>query len=197
VFERELRKCVIFGRHNVVHDAPIGRIDLLTCRNLLIYLEAETQGIVLPRLHYALNREGYLFLGKAETQLARSALFRPVEMKHRIFMKVPQEWRRPLGGFTGPGRAGRAGGRRSAAARRRGERSGQCAAGRGRCGCGRARQPPARNLLGVGEADLGRPFQDLPISYRPMELRGPIDEVFRQRRGISWRIRNIASARPK
>lgn len=51
VFERELRKCVIFGRHNVVHDAPISRIDLLACRNLLIYLEAETQAVVLPRLH--------------------------------------------------------------------------------------------------------------------------------------------------
>src|SRR3954463_4778201 len=100
VVEREIRKCVIFGRHNVVHDAPISRIDLLICRNLLIYLEADTQSVVLPRLHYALNREGYLFLGKAETQLARSALFRPVEMKHRIFMKVPQEWRRPLGSFA-------------------------------------------------------------------------------------------------
>src|SRR6195952_260669 len=104
VFERELRKCVIFGRHNVVHDAPISRIDLLTCRNLLIYLEAETQGIVLPRLHYALNPEGYLFLGKAETQLARSPLFRPIEMKQRIFAKVSQEWRRPTGGGFATGR---------------------------------------------------------------------------------------------
>ena len=101
VFERELRKCVIFGRHNVVHDAPISRIDLLACRNLLIYLEAETQSVVLPRLHYALNPDGFLFLGKAETQLARSSLFRPVDMKHRIFAKVPQEWRRSLNGsFT-------------------------------------------------------------------------------------------------
>jgi two-component system CheB/CheR fusion protein len=72
VFERDLRKCVIFGRHNVVNDAPISRIDLLVCRNLLIYLESETQDVVLPRLHYALARDGYLFLGKAETQLARS-----------------------------------------------------------------------------------------------------------------------------
>jgi hypothetical protein len=55
VFERDLRKCVIFGRHNVVTDAPISRIDLLVCRNLLIYLESETQDLVLPRLHYALN----------------------------------------------------------------------------------------------------------------------------------------------
>ncbi|MBB5711923.1 CheR family methyltransferase [Sphingomonas xinjiangensis] len=98
LFSRELRKCVIFGQHNVVHDAPISRIDLLTCRNLLIYLEAETQSVVLPRLHYAMNPNGYLFLGKAETQLARSALFRSVKAKYRIFTKVPQEWRRSIGG---------------------------------------------------------------------------------------------------
>ncbi len=62
---RDLRKAVIFGRHNIVHDAPISRIDLLACRNLLIYLETETQNIVLPRLHYALVDDGVLFLGKA------------------------------------------------------------------------------------------------------------------------------------
>jgi two-component system CheB/CheR fusion protein len=185
VFERELRKCVIFGRHNVVHDAPISRIDLLTCRNLLIYLEAETQSIVLPRLHYALTREGYLFLGKAETQLARSALFRPVEMKHRIFMKVPQEWRRPLGGFA----AGRAARTEPVAADLRLldaviNEADHALLVVDDAGSVALANRPARNLLGVGEADLGRPFQDLPISYRPMELRGPIDEVFRQRRGI-------------
>lgn len=186
VFEREIRKCVIFGRHNVVHDAPISRIDLLICRNLLIYLEAETQGGVLPRLHYALNPEGYLFLGKAETQLARSPLFRPVEMKHRIFAKVAQEWRRPIGpGFT----SGRA---------RRGEapspsmvllesvlnESGVALLAVDELGIVALANTPARHLLGVGEADIGRPFQDLPISYRPMELRGPIEQVFRSRRGM-------------
>jgi two-component system CheB/CheR fusion protein len=184
VFERELRKCVIFGRHNVVHDAPIGRIDLLTCRNLLIYLEAETQSIVLPRLHYALNREGYLFLGKAETQLARSALFRPVEMKHRIFTKVPQEWRRPIGGFAGGRTRGRAGGRRSRLLDAVINEAGNALLVVDDAGAVALANLPARHLLGVGEADLGRPFQDLPISYRPMELRGPIDEVFRQRRSI-------------
>jgi two-component system CheB/CheR fusion protein len=63
---RELRKCVIFGRHNIVDDAPISRIDLLACRNLLIYLATDTQNAVLPRLHYALTDKGVLFLGKAE-----------------------------------------------------------------------------------------------------------------------------------
>jgi two-component system CheB/CheR fusion protein len=185
VFERELRKCVIFGRHNIVFDAPISRIDLLTCRNLLIYLEAETQGIVLPRLHYALNAEGYLFLGKAETQLARSPLFRPVEMKHRIFAKVAQEWRRPVGGFaTGRVRQADAPSPSMLLLEAVINEAGTALLVVDEMGAVGLANTPARQLLGIGEADIGRPFQDLPISYRPMELRGPIEEVFRSRRGM-------------
>ena len=186
VFERELRKCVIFGRHNVVHDAPISRIDLLICRNLLIYLEAETQAVVLPRLHYALSREGYLFLGKAETQLARSSLFRPIEMKHRIFMKVPQEYHRPIGRTFPIRTLGRADAPVASAELLEAivKDIGHAIIVVDDAGAVALANPQARLLLGIGEADVGRPFQDLPISYRPIELRGPMDDVFRQRRGV-------------
>jgi two-component system, chemotaxis family, CheB/CheR fusion protein len=185
VFERELRKCVIFGRHNIVHDAPISRIDLLTCRNLLIYPESDTQSMVLPRLHYALTRDGFLFLGKAETQLARSSLFRPVDMKHRIFAKVPQDWRRPNGSFA----ASRLTRPDPPAADARlletiVNEVGHALLVVDDAGLVVLANLPARHLLGVGEADYGRPFQDLPISYRPIELRGPIEEVFGQRAGV-------------
>ncbi|MCD2323352.1 PAS domain S-box protein [Sphingomonas sp. IC-56] len=185
VFSRELRKCVIFGRHNVVHDAPISRIDLLTCRNLLIYLESETQNVVLPRLHYAMKPDGYLFLGKAETQLARSALFRSIETKHRIFAKVPQEWRRPMSGsFTSSRPRMEPSGADPRLLEAVINDSGTALLAVDESGAVVLANTPARHLLGVGEADIGRPFQDLPISYRPIELRGPIEEAFRQRNRV-------------
>jgi two-component system, chemotaxis family, CheB/CheR fusion protein len=186
VFSRELRKSVIFGRHNVVRDAPISRIDLLVCRNLLIYLEAETQDQVLPRLHYALASDGTLFLGKAETQLARSTLFSPIEMKHRIFVKVAQEWRRINGGGLAIARD-RGSDLPMTHARLLEAVLNEAAAAYlvvDDAGVVSLANAAARHLLSVGEADIGRPFQDLPISYRPLEMRGPIDQALRERRVI-------------
>lgn len=179
VFQRELRKCVIFGRHNVVSDAPISRIDLLICRNLLIYLEADTQGIVLPRLHYALVNDGFLFLGKAETQLARSRMFEPVDLKSRIFAKVPQEWRRSAGGSLSL--ANDANGARINQQVRLLESivdsssTGYLAVNAE--GVLVFANTHARRLFDVEEGDIGRPFHDLTISYRPTELRSRIEEV--------------------
>jgi two-component system CheB/CheR fusion protein len=87
---RELRSSVIFGRHNALADPPISRLDLLICRNLLIYFDTETQQQILTRFHYGLRDDGCLFLGKAETLMTRSLLFRPLEPRFRIFQRVPQ-----------------------------------------------------------------------------------------------------------
>ena len=66
VFRPDLRRSLIFGRHDLVQDAAISRIDLLICRNTLMYFNAETQARILARFHFALHRNGYLFLGRAE-----------------------------------------------------------------------------------------------------------------------------------
>jgi two-component system, chemotaxis family, CheB/CheR fusion protein len=87
---REIRSMVIFGHHNVLEHAPISRLDILVCRNLLIYFDGETQQQLVKRFHYAVRGAGYLFLGKAET-ISRSPLFRPVEVGHRVFQKAPQQ----------------------------------------------------------------------------------------------------------
>lgn len=90
VIRRDLRASVIFGRHNALVDPPISRQDVLICRNLLIYFDTETQQQLLPRFHYALREEGHLFLGKADSILRRSTLFRPLAPQFRIFQRVPK-----------------------------------------------------------------------------------------------------------
>jgi two-component system, chemotaxis family, CheB/CheR fusion protein len=87
VFSKELRRSVIFGRHDLIQDAPISRIDLLVCRNTLMYLNSDTQAHVLARFNFALREGGYLFLGKAEMLLAHSELFTAVDLKRRVFRK--------------------------------------------------------------------------------------------------------------
>jgi two-component system, chemotaxis family, CheB/CheR fusion protein len=85
---REIRRLVIFGRSNLVQNAPISHVNLLLCRNLLIYFNSELQQQILARLYYALEPEGILFLGKAESQLANSPQFRRLNARWRIFQRV-------------------------------------------------------------------------------------------------------------
>ncbi len=84
---KDVRELCIFSPHNVIRDPPFSRIDLVSCRNLLIYFGAEVQGQVIPTFHYALRPEGYLFLGSAENVSHFEELFAPVDKKHRIFRR--------------------------------------------------------------------------------------------------------------
>jgi two-component system, chemotaxis family, CheB/CheR fusion protein len=88
VFKKDLRRQVIFGRHDLIGDAPISRVDLLVCRNTLMYLNSETQARILARFHFALTDGGILFLGRAETLLTQTSTFEPVDLKRRISSKV-------------------------------------------------------------------------------------------------------------
>ena len=85
---REIRRLVIFGRSNLAQDAPISHVDLLLCRNVLIYFDSELQTQILQRLHYALEVGGILFLGKSESQLTNSVHFRRLNARWRIFKRI-------------------------------------------------------------------------------------------------------------
>ncbi|HET8726779.1 MAG TPA: chemotaxis protein CheB [Alphaproteobacteria bacterium] len=90
----ELRESCLFSLHNLLRDPPFSRLDLISCRNLLIYLNADLQNRVIPLLHYALRGDGYLFLGSSENVTRHSRLFANVDKANRIFQRRPQEARR-------------------------------------------------------------------------------------------------------
>jgi len=84
---KELRRAVVFGANNLVSDAPISRLDLLLCRNVFIYLDAQLQKRVLTRFHYALRKEGFLVLGKSELIPFAGQVFQTVDLPHRFYRK--------------------------------------------------------------------------------------------------------------
>ncbi|HEV7779127.1 MAG TPA: chemotaxis protein CheB [Luteibacter sp.] len=86
---KTLREICTFSPHNVLRDPPFSRIDLVSCRNLMIYLGPEFQDRILPILHYALGPEGFLFVGVAEGAARHGNLFAPVSKEHRIFRRLP------------------------------------------------------------------------------------------------------------
>jgi two-component system, chemotaxis family, CheB/CheR fusion protein len=179
-FRKDLRRTVIFGRHDLVSAAPISHIDLLVCRNTLMYLNAETQAKVLARLHFALEDRGILFLGKAEMLLAHGHLFTPLDLKRRVFVKVSKEalrdrvsviaeggsydaleypvnyrWTRELSADAIP----------------------LAVVVVHSAGSVALVNTAARKLFGLTIGDIGRPFQDLELSYRPVELRSSLEQV--------------------
>jgi two-component system CheB/CheR fusion protein len=86
---RNLRRAVSVGRHDVTQDAPIPGVDLLACRNTLMYFHTEAQARILARFHSSVSSGGYLLLGRAELLFRRAAPFSAVDLKHRIFRAVP------------------------------------------------------------------------------------------------------------
>jgi len=83
--KRELRDTVLFTNHSLLKDPPFSRLDLISCRNLLIYLDRELQQQVLATLHYGLEDHGYLFLGSSETAETRDSIFRLIDRDARIY----------------------------------------------------------------------------------------------------------------
>jgi two-component system CheB/CheR fusion protein len=183
-FRKDLRRTLIFGRNDLVQDAPISRVDLLVCRNTLMYFNAETQGHILRRFHFALQASGYLVLGKSEMLLTRSELFLPVNLKRRVFTKA---LRKPSQRLASAGD----GGTRLLAAEGAGalvdaafDTAPVAQLVVRQDGILAMANRAARRLLGLSASDVGRPLKDLEASYRPAELRAGIDSVFTEGRVV-------------
>jgi two-component system CheB/CheR fusion protein len=86
---KAVRDLCVFSRHNVLADPPFSHLDMVSCRNVLIYLDSGLQKRVLPILHYALNPDGIMFLGSSENIGSFGELFVPLDAQHRIFRKKP------------------------------------------------------------------------------------------------------------
>jgi two-component system CheB/CheR fusion protein len=187
VFRKDLRRCVIFGRNDLMQDSPISRVDLLACRNTLMYFDGPTQAKILARFHFALNDRGYLFLGRAETMLTHGNVFAPVDLRRRIFMKVrsPSPGERLLGSRVPPVRVTPTSDVIEMSLRLHGFDAGLVPQfvvdDLGRLILTNAR---ARALFRLGDADLGRPLQDLEVSYRPYELRSVIEQAYLDRQPV-------------
>src|SRR4051794_24693605 len=165
-FRKDLRRCIIFGRNDLVQDAPISRIDLLACRNTLMYFTAETQAQVLRRFHFALDDDGVLMLGKSEMLISHNDLFTPVDLKRRVFRKVLRANRRSRTRTLTHEFA-------SAVPRTLTDALRETAFDVGGVaqvvvdaeGAVVMANDPARRMFGLGISDLGRPIQDLELSY--------------------------------
>jgi len=86
---KPLRETIVFARQNFLSDPPFSRMNLISCRNLLIYLKSSLQKKILPTFHYALKPEGCLFLGASETIGPFTDLFEPLDKKHKIYSRKP------------------------------------------------------------------------------------------------------------
>ena len=85
---KEIRDMIIFAQQNMIKDPPFTKIDIMICRNLLIYLTPEIQKKLMPLFHYSLNSGGFLFLGSAESVGNFTDLFKPLNLKSRIYQRL-------------------------------------------------------------------------------------------------------------
>ena len=185
-FRKDLRRMIIFGRHDLIQDAPISRVDLLTCRNTLMYFNAEAQSKILLHFHFALNDDGILFLGKSEMLLTHSNIFTPLDLKRRIFTKVPKAGARDLmpGNINNNDTANQlANNVRIREAAFDSSVVSQIVVDQD--GCLIMANQQARILFSINIRDLGRPLKDLEVSYRPVELRSRIEQAYAEHRLVS------------
>jgi two-component system, chemotaxis family, CheB/CheR fusion protein len=183
---RDLRRWCIFGSHNLTQAPPLSHVDLVVCRNVLIYFTSELQERILSRFHYAIREDGYLFLGRSESLLARSRMFRPMQLKWRIFERTPSVARQVTAVLPdrneGHGMAAEHPTRAEAGAPLRAQRALDVLPAAvmiiDTTDTILAWNPAAEALFDIPPAAaLGRKFRDLDVSYRVEGLRARIEDV--------------------
>jgi two-component system CheB/CheR fusion protein len=185
LFHKDVRRSIIFGRHDLVQDAPISRVNLLVCRNTLMYFTRDAQAKVLNRFHFALRDGGFLFMGRAELLLTHGELFTPVELKWRVFTKTLTQNGRDL--LPKPERE------EDRVTMPDDDRLHDLSLetdpvvrvvvrGDGTLSFANSR---ARALFRLEPQDVGKRLQDLEISYRPVELRSLVQDATARRRTVS------------
>jgi two-component system CheB/CheR fusion protein len=193
-FRQDLRRRVVFGRNNLVHDPPMSRIALITCRNTLMYFNAGLQRQVLDRLHFALAPNGVLLLGKAETLVTQDGLFAPLDGKRRFFQRQESAGREESFLLTSPialrpppnvdnARLLGAALENGLVAQLVLDRAGRLVMRNERAGA----------LFKLGPEDVGRPILDLEVSFRPVDLRPLLLEARTEaqpvrRAGVEWLV---------
>ncbi|HEY8981764.1 MAG TPA: CheR family methyltransferase [Streptomyces sp.] len=188
-FRPDLRRRVIFGWHDITSDAPISRLDLLVCRNTLMYFNVEAQTQIIDRFHFALHKNAFLFLGKAEMLLNDAERFDVVNMRERVFRRRAGDTGLPYHPAPSKLRVG-TGTELHSVARTRQLRDLVLDSGPTPAiavdddGTVVVINSQARIQFGLASTDIGRPFQDLEISYRPVELRSLIDQSTHERRTL-------------
>ncbi len=183
VFRPDLRRSLIFGRHDLVQDPPISRVDLLVCRNTLMYLNAETQHRVLTNFHFGLSEGGFLFLGKSEALVARTKLFTPVDPTRHVFAKRSGvRPTRPTVAQSAPPPEAQQPADLSDLAFETAPLAQIIVDAKGTLAMANRH---ARTLFGIGVNQVRRPFKDLELSYRPVELRSRIQQVLADRRSTT------------
>jgi two-component system, chemotaxis family, CheB/CheR fusion protein len=189
-FDRDLRRAVIFGRHDLIQDAPISRVDLLFCRNTLMYFNAEAQGRIMARFAFSLNPAGHLVLGRAEMLFSHTLLFTATDLKRRIFKVAQKNNHRerlqlgplvsredPMPQYSEHARLRDAVFESALDAQVVVDAEAIVVAANG----------VARRMFGVTEADIGAPLHGTEISYRPADLRSALDRVRVDRRDVVLR----------
>ncbi len=174
-FRNDVRRTVIFGRNDLNQDPPISRVDLLICRNTLMYFAPVAQERILANFHFALQPGGYLMAGKAEALQSRTHLFEAYDLKRRIFVKgqsADQSFRtprrdRPVMPAVPQFSLTETAFELAPSAQIVLDPDGRIS----------SLNHAARTLFGLKLSDIGRPVQDLEVSYRPVELRSLLDEA--------------------